>query len=115
MGAQVEVEQAQVLGVVGTDGALGHGGEVLARRVDREVLESAAGGDGGSLAGAYVEGGVLWGPDPGRRYGCLEQPSVPVGVQQERSELVTDPEGARGIDLERLGVEVESGEQACRW
>ena len=42
----------------------------------------------------------------------LKQPSGLIGVQQERTELLAEPEGSVVGDLDRLRVEVESGEPA---
>ena len=111
----VEREHQHVLRVVVADGALEQGVQRPAVRADRQPLEASTRRHVRLLAGGHIERRVLRRLDPRRGDRWLEQFAGAVDVQEERSELVAEPECAVVSDLHRLGVEVEPGEEPGSW
>ena len=108
----VEREDQHVLRVVVADGPFEQRVQRPAVRADRHALEAAARRHVRLLAVGDVQRRVLRCLDARRGDRGFQQLAGGVGVEQERSELLTDPERPVGSDLQRLGVEVEAGEDA---
>ena len=107
-GVELVDPAAPLVGVVG-EGALEDRVDVLAVRRAAHRLEAAARTDPGGLAGLEV--GVLRGHAVRERHRRLQQLAGRAHVEEERAELVTDPERPVGRTHQGLDVEVRAGQQ----